>query len=246
MTDTSQVPQKPERLHELLQQGDEDVSATSWRIFRIMAEFVSGFELLRRYRLAVSVFGSARAMPGDHWYEESHKLGYALAKSGFAVITGGGGGIMSAANKGAYEAGGDSVGLNIRLPREQRLNGYVTESETFHFFFTRKVMLSFASEVYVYFPGGFGTLDEFFELLTLVQTKKIPVIPIILVGRDFWQPLLDWFHAVLVEREHAVEAHELRLYHLVESVEEAHALIMELDGVHKRGGRRLHTELPHA
>lgn len=245
MSDTPQ-PERPERLHELLQQGDEDVSATSWRIFRIMAEFVSGFELLRRYRLAVSVFGSARAMPGERWYEESHKLGYLMAKSGFAVITGGGGGIMSAANKGAYEAGGESVGLNIRLPREQRLNGYVTESETFHFFFTRKVMLSFASEVYIYFPGGFGTLDEFFELLTLVQTKKIAHIPIVLVGREFWQPLVEWFHSTLVEREHAVTEEELGLFHLVDSAEEAHTLIMDLDGLHKQGGRRLHRELPHA
>lgn len=223
-------PKRPSVEHELLQQGDEDVSITSWRIFRIMAEFVSGFELLRKYRLAATIFGSARALPDDRWYQESQKLGYLLAKDGFAIITGGGGGIMGAANKGAYEAGGDSVGLNIRLPHEQRLNSYVTDSETFHFFFPRKVMLSFASEVYIYFPGGFGTLDEFFELLTLVQTKKIAHVPIILVGTTFWQPLIDWFQAVVLEQYHAIGPGDLSLVHLVDSAEEAHALISHLDG----------------
>jgi len=223
-------PKRPAVEHELLQQGDEDVSLTSWRIFRIMAEFVSGFELLRKYRLAATVFGSARALPDDRWYQESQKLGYLLAKDGFAIITGGGGGIMGAANKGAYEAGGDSVGLNIKLAHEQRLNSYVTDSETFHFFFPRKVMLSFASEVYIYFPGGFGTLDEFFELLTLVQTKKIAHVPIVLVGTKFWQPLIDWFQAVVLEQYHAIGPGDLSLVHLVDSAEEAHALISRLDG----------------
>jgi len=221
---------RPPVEHELLQQGDEDISMTSWRIFRIMAEFVAGFELLRKYRLAATIFGSARALPDDRWYQASHKLGYLLAKDGFAIITGGGGGIMGAANKGAYEAGGASVGLNIKLPHEQRLNSYVTDSETFHFFFPRKVMLSFASEVYIYFPGGFGTLDEFFELLTLVQTKKISAVPIILVGRDFWQPLIDWFQKSLLDEYHAIGQGDLTLVHVVDSAEEAYAYIQKLDG----------------
>ena len=203
---------------------------TSWRIFRIMAEFVSGFELLRKYRLAATVFGSARALPDDRWYQESQKLGYLLAKDGFAIITGGGGGVMGAANKGAYEAGGDSVGLNIKLPHEQRLNSYVTDSETFHFFFPRKVMLSFASEVYIYFPGGFGTLDEFFELLTLVQTKKIAHVPIILVGKSYWEPLIAWFKDVVLEQYHAIGPGDLSLVRVVDSADEAHALIRALDG----------------
>lgn len=215
--------------HELLQQGDEDISMTSWRIFRIMAEFVSGFEIVRKYRLAATVFGSARSLPDDRWYQEAQKIGYLLAKDGFAIITGGGGGIMGAANKGAFEAGGDSVGLNIKLPHEQRLNSYVTDSETFSFFFPRKVMLSFASEVYIYFPGGFGTLDEFFEILTLVQTDKIAKVPIILVCSEYWQPLIDWFRSTLLDGHHSINAHDLDLVHVVDSAEEAHALITRLD-----------------
>jgi uncharacterized protein (TIGR00730 family) len=227
------TPKRPSVEHELLQQGDEDVSLTSWRIFRIMAEFVSGFELLRKYRLAASIFGSARALPDSHWYQESQKLGFLLAKDGFAIITGGGGGVMGAANKGAYEAGGDSVGLNIKLPKEQRINSYVTDSETFHFFFPRKVMLSFASEVYIYFPGGFGTLDEFFELLTLVQTKKIAQIPIVLVGREFWEPLTVWFREQLLAKYQAIGEADLELYHIVDSADEAHALIRKLDSTER-------------
>jgi uncharacterized protein (TIGR00730 family) len=221
---------RPSVDHELLQQGDEDVSVTSWRIFRIMAEFVSGFELLRKYRLAATVFGSARSLPDDRWYQEAQKLGYLLAKDGFAIITGGGGGIMGAANKGAYEAGGHSVGLNIKLPHEQRLNSYVTDSETFSYFFPRKVMLSFASEVYIYFPGGFGTLDEFFEILTLVQTDKISHVPIVLVGKDFWEPLVAWFKSSLCDTYRAIQEGDLALFHIVDSAEEAHALISTLDG----------------
>ncbi len=216
--------------HELLQQGEEDVSATSWRIFRIMAEFVSGFDLLRKYKLAATVFGSARSLPDSHWYQESQKLGYLLGKDGFTIITGGGGGIMGAANKGAYEAGAHSVGLNIKLPHEQRLNSYVTDSETFTFFFTRKVMLSFASEVYIYFPGGFGTLDEFFELVTLIQTGKITKVPIILLGKGYWQPLIDWFTHTLYEEHKTIGKDDIALFHIVDSADEAYKLIKELDG----------------
>ncbi len=223
------TPKRPPVEHELLQQGDEDVSVTSWRIFRIMAEFVAGFDLLRKYRLAATIFGSARVLPDNPWYQESQKLAYLLAKDGFAIITGGGGGIMGAANKGAYEAGGDSIGLNIKLPHEQRLNSYVSDSETFHYFFTRKVMLSFASEVYIYFPGGFGTLDEFFEILTLVQTNKIAHVPIVLIGRDYWQPLIDWFSQTLAGTYHSIGPNDPNLFTLVNSAEEAHAYITALD-----------------
>ncbi len=227
---------RPSIEHELFQQGDENVAATSWRIFRIMAEFVSGFELLRKYRLAATIFGSARALPGERWYEESRRLGFLLAKDGFAVITGGGGGIMGAANKGAYEAGGDAIGLNIKLPHEQRLNSYITDAETFNFFFIRKVMLSFASEVYIYFPGGFGTLDEFFEILTLVQTKKIVDVPIVLVGESYWQPLIAWFENTLHREFHAIGEGDVRLLHVVDSAEEACAYIRALDGTSSAPG----------
>jgi uncharacterized protein (TIGR00730 family) len=220
---------RPPAEHELLQQGDEDVSMTSWRIFRIMSEFVSGFELLRKYRLAVTVFGSARALPDSKWYKEAEKLCYMLSKDGFAVITGGGGGIMGAANKGAFEAGGDSVGLNIKLPHEQRLNSYVTDSETFKFFFTRKVMLSFASEVYIYFPGGFGTLDEFFELITLMQTGKITKVPVLLVGKDYWLPLVEWFKNTLIEKYASINKDDINIFKVVDSAEEAHDFIKKID-----------------
>lgn len=199
----------------------------SWRIFRIMSEFVSGFELLRRYGLAVSFFGTARCQAGDEIYKAAEDLAAKLAKSGFAVITGGGPGVMEAGNVGAFKVGGKSVGVNIELPMEQRLNPYTTDSAHFHFFFTRKVMLSFASEVYVYFPGGFGTLDEFFELVTLIQTKKIAKIPIIIYGKEFWTPLLKWIDEVLCKKYKTINKDDMDIYHLVDSVDEAYEYIMK-------------------
>lgn len=199
----------------------------SWRIFRIMAEFVSGFEMLRKYGLAVSFFGTARCQAGDEVYKAAEELAAKLAKSGFAIITGGGPGVMEAGNVGAFKVGGRSVGLNIELPMEQKINPYVTDSQHFHFFFTRKVMLSFASEVYVYFPGGFGTLDELFELITLIQTKKISKIPIILYGKDFWTPMLKWVDEVLYKKYKTVGKDDMTLYHLVDSVDEAYEYIMK-------------------
>ena len=200
----------------------------SWRIFKIMAEFVSGFDLLRQYGRAVTFFGSARSDFGDKIYQQTHELSGRLSKAGFTIITGGGGGSMEAANRGAYESGGKSVGLNIELPREQILNKYVTHSQGFHYFFTRKVMLAFASEVYVFMPGGFGTLDEFFELATLIQTKKIQPLPLVLVGRDYWEPLLNWINTKVYVEYKSIDAEDMKIYHLVDSVEEAYETIIRL------------------
>jgi len=164
----------------------------TWRIFRIMAEFVDGFETLSGIGPAVSVFGSARTKPDDPFYKKAQSLGRLLAESGFAVITGGGPGIMEAANTGAKDAGGTSVGLNIILPHEQRPNPHVTIQMDFHYFFARKMMFVKYANALVAFPGGFGTMDEFFEALTLIQTDKVFHFPVYLVGREYWQGLMDW------------------------------------------------------
>ncbi len=197
----------------------------SWRVFKIMAEFVDGFEAIRRYGLAITFFGTARTVLPPEVYTSATELAARLAKSGYAVITGGSSGLMEAANKGAYEAGGASVGLNIKLPMEQTSNKYVTDSMSFDHFFVRKVMLAFASEVYVCFPGGFGTLDEFTEILTLIQTKKIKRVPIVLYGKDFWTPFTDLFRTHLLEKYHAIDEADLELYRIVDSVDEAYEYI---------------------
>ena len=198
----------------------------SWRIFKIMAEFVEGFDLIRRYGLAITFFGSARASDEDDSYKHAEALASRLAKKGFAVITGGSSGVMQAANKGAFEAGGISVGLNISLPDAQNYNPYLTEKFGFDHFFVRKVMLTYASEVYIYFPGGLGTLNEFFEIITLIQTGKIRKIPILLFGREYWTPLLSFIEKTLYEKHAAIDEKDLKLYTLVDSVDEAYDYII--------------------
>lgn len=199
----------------------------SWRVFRIMSEFVSGFELLRKHGLAATFWGSARMQPGEKYYKDAEELAALLARKGFALITGGGPGIMEAGNVGAFKVGGKSIGLNIKLPMEQKLNPYVTETESFDFFFARKVMLTFASEVYVYFPGGFGTLDEFFEIITLIQTKKIERIPVVLYGKEFWSPLVTFFEKELLKKHKTISKEDLDLFHVVDSVDEAYKYILK-------------------
>lgn len=212
-------------LTDLLDPNDDAVQ--SWRTFRIMSEFVQGFELLRRQGLAATIYGGARYAAGDDVYKEAEELAAKLAKSGFAVITGGGPGVMEAANVGAFKVGGKSVGLNIQLPMEQKLNPYVTDTETFHFFFSRKVMLAFASEVYIYFPGGFGTMDEFFEMVTLVQTNKVSRIPIVLVDKQYWTPLIDWIKNTMLKEYKTISKDDLDIFHLVDTPEEAYEYIMK-------------------
>ncbi|CAN5732250.1 hypothetical protein BH11PAT2_BH11PAT2_07150 [soil metagenome] len=199
----------------------------SWRVFKIMSEFVEGFEILRKYGLAASVFGSARMTFEQHFYDDATALSGRLAKAGFAIITGGSAGIMEAANKGAFEAGGASIGLNIRLEMSQGMNKYLTDSMTFEHFFVRKVMLTFASEVYIYFPGGFGTLDEFTEIVTLVQTRKIRPIPIVLYGKEYWDPFVKIFEERLFKEYGAIDEEDLKLYFVADSVDEAYDYIIK-------------------
>ncbi len=191
----------------------------SWRMFRILGEFVQGFEEMADIGKAVTIFGSARMKPGDAVYDKAQALAAELAQSGYAVLTGGGPGIMEGANKGAFEAGGRSVGLNIDLPHEQAPNPFQTDSLAFKYFFVRKVMLVKYSTAFVAFPGGFGTIDELFEALTLIQTKKIKPFPVYLIGVDFWKGLVQWMQSTLVRRG-TISERDLHLFKIVDDVRE--------------------------
>lgn len=203
------------------QDNHEFLNVDSWRVLRILSEFVDSFESMNELpRKMVSVFGSARTKPGTPLYEEAQKIGKLLVEAGYGVITGGGPGIMGAANEGAAHAKGVSVGLNIELPMEQHPNKHQTKSLTFRYFFTRKVcFLKYSIGVCV-FPGGFGTMDEFFETLTMVQTHKINPVPIVLIGRNYWQGLIDWLRNVMLP-EGMISAPDLDLFILVDTAEEA-------------------------
>lgn len=191
-----------------------------WRVFRIMGEFVEGFDTLANLGPAVSVFGSARIPPDDPMYGAAAETGRRLAELGFAVITGGGPGIMEAANRGAAEAGGASVGCNIELPFEQGMNAYVTTAIDFRYFFVRKTMFVKYAEAFIIFPGGFGTMDELFEALTLIQTGKVRNFPVVMIGRDYWKGLLDWLQDKMVG-EGKILAEDLDLLVVTDSPEEA-------------------------
>jgi len=198
-----------------------------WRIFRIMAEFVDSFEMLSRISPAVTIFGSARMPRKSHWYQAAETLGREIAKHNLAVITGGGPGIMEAANKGAAQAKGRSVGLNIELPHEQKGNPYANVPIHFHYFFSRKVCFAKYSIGFIYMPGGFGTLDEFFEVATLVQTERIPGFPLILFGKKFWSGLLTWMNIQMLDRNRFISPDDLKLFTLTDDPREAVALVTD-------------------
>ncbi|PCJ63863.1 MAG: TIGR00730 family Rossman fold protein [Bacteroidetes bacterium] len=198
-------------------------SSNSWNIFKIMAEFVEGYDTLAKIGPCVSVFGSARTKPGTLYYEMATEIGQKLAAAGLGVITGGGPGIMEAGNLGASKEKGASVGLNIDLPFEQSSNPYIDHDKCidFKFFFVRKVMFMKYAQGFIVLPGGFGTLDELFEALTLVQTQKTAKFPIILVGSSYWTGMVDWIKNVMLEQEHNVSADDLNLFKIVDTADEA-------------------------
>ena len=200
----------------------------SWRIFGIMSEFVEATQRLSAIRPAVSIFGSARSLPGSPYYALTEEIARKLSDAGFSVISGGGPGIMEAANKGAYFGKSPSVGLNIQLPREQSSNAYQDISQSFHHFFARKYMFVRFANAYVVMPGGFGTLDEVFEAITLVQTQKVTHFPIVLVGVAYWQGLLDWLRAAALEHG-TISSTDLDLVQLTDDVEEAVRIIVRAD-----------------
>lgn len=195
----------------------------SWGIFKIMSEFVEGYERLSRIGPCVSIFGSARTAPDDKNYILSEEIAYKLTQNGYGVITGGGPGIMEAGNKGASRGNGVSVGLNIELPFEQHDNPYISKgmSLDFDYFFVRKVMFVKYAQGFIVMPGGFGTLDELFEAITLIQTKKIGRFPIILVGKDFWAGLIDWIKKVLLEENATISKEDMNLFRVVDTADEA-------------------------
>jgi uncharacterized protein (TIGR00730 family) len=195
----------------------------TWRIFRIMAEFVEGFEVMSPVKRGVSIFGSARTRPDDPYYKAAEETARQLAKAGYSVITGGGPGIMEAANKGAYDAGGTSVGLNITLPQEQEGNRYQTISLDFHYFYARKVMFTKYANAFICFPGGYGTLDETFETLTLIQTLKVEAFPIILYGSEYWGDLAKWIRKTL--KPVFIDPEDTEIFRVVDSPKEAVRLV---------------------
>ena len=195
------------------------------RVSRIFNEFIDGFRFLKKYNKTVTFFGSSKAKLKTKYYQEAFNLAFQLSKKGYTIVTGGGSGIMEAANKGAYMAQSNSVGINIKLLEKQKTNKYVKDSIYFRYFFVRKVMMSFASQAYIFLPGGFGTLDEFFEITTLIQTKKIKKIPVILVHKDYWQPLLEWVDQSLYQERKMIDKKDMKIYHLVDDINQALELL---------------------
>lgn len=220
----SELSEQKLKIREAFQEQDLSTIRTSnsWTVFKVMAEFVEGFEKLSRIGPCVSIFGSARSRKDSPVYQQASEVAEGLVRMGFGVITGGGPGVMEAGNKGAYEAGGKSVGLSIELPFEPHGNVYIDPDKliTFDYFFVRKVMFMKYSQGFVVMPGGFGTMDEFFEAMTLIQTKKITAFPVVLVGREYWQGLLDWLQSTLVTGSY-ISPGDMNLFKLVDTPEEA-------------------------
>ena len=211
------------------------IPAESWRILRIMSEFVDSFDYMARMpEMLVSVFGSARTKEDNPLYDEARNTGKLLVDAGYGVITGGGPGIMEAASRGAFEAGGTSIGLNIELPMEQHPNTYQTDSLSFRYFFVRKVCFLKYSTALIVYPGGFGTLDELSEVLTMVQTHKINMVPIIFVGKKFWQGFIDWTQNTLLE-EGMISPEDMNLFKVVDSGKEAVDWLVECHRYGRRG-----------
>jgi uncharacterized protein (TIGR00730 family) len=198
---------------------DEMELSESWRLFKIIGEFVEGVETLHDLGPAVTIFGSARIKPDHPYYKTTEKIAAMLVKNGFAIITGGGGGIMEAANKGSADNGGKSVGMNIILPMEQKPNPFANVRLQFHYFFVRKVMFVKYALAYIILPGGFGTLDELFEAVTLIQTHRIKPLPVILFGTQYWSGLIDWIHARLVD-EKMISEKDLNILHITDDMDE--------------------------
>lgn len=205
------------------------LSHEGWRVFRIMSEFVAGFEKMSELGPAVTIFGSARVKPNDKYYKMAERMAELLAQNGLGVISGGGPGIMEAANKGAKKAGGASIGFNIELPHEQKPNDYIDPDKllTFNYFFVRKMMFVKYSQAFIVMPGGYGTLDELSEAITLMQTKKTAAFPVVLIGSEFWGGLLDWIKHVMLKKYHYITADDLKFMQLVDTPEEALQIILD-------------------
>ena len=222
-------PNEEKKIREKLKQKTwNDIKANdSWAIFKVMSEFVDGFEKMSRIGPCVSIFGSARTKAGDKYYELAEDISFQLTQQGYGIITGGGPGIMEAGNKGAHRGKGISVGLNIDLPFEQKDNPYIDSDKNleFDYFFVRKVMFVKYAQGFVAMPGGFGTLDELFEAMTLIQTQKIGKFPIVLVGTEFWNGMLDWIKKVLLDEHKNISEEDLDLFHIVDTAEEVVEII---------------------
>jgi len=231
------MPTKPKNISEVDDTNMINLEATagsainfrdSWRIFRIMSEFVDGYQFLNDLKNEVTVLGSARFKPNNKYYKIAEEVGRQLAKLKFTTITGGGPGIMEAANKGAFEAGGESAGLNIQLPFEQRINPYVKKEVAFYYFFTRKVMMTSPANAYIYFPGGFGTLDEFFEVVDYMELGQMPRSPIVLVGKEYWQPIVDFVRRKSIKEINSISESEIAPWHVVDTAEEAMEFVKDV------------------
>ncbi len=219
-----------ERIREAIKEKtwNEQMTKDSWEVFKIMSEFVAGFETLSRIGPCVTIFGSARTPQNSNFYKIAEEIAYLLTKKGFGVVTGGGPGIMEAANKGAHFAGGKSVGLNIDLPFEQLPNPFIDQDKfiNFNYFFVRKVMFMKYAQGYIVLPGGFGTLDEMFEAITLIQTHKQVRFPIVLVSKDYWQGLIDWITKVMLSEKN-ISNEDMNIFTIVDKPEEAVAVVEE-------------------